>query len=162
MTTIDLSLVRLQPIAEMSHDWFGERAPRRRSTNQCALINRLTSRTSTNGYRATFAYGPTGRRTNMTDASGVTGYAYDSRDRLMAMTNAWANGPTRWLSYLYDANGNLTNLWSGVSTSGGVSNYFQLDGLNRLTNVLANGGGACPYGYDGGRQPADRPLQQRG
>ena len=116
-------------------------------TNQFDALNRLLSRTSANGYRATFAYSPTGQRTNLTDASSATSYGYDARDRLLAKTNAWASGPTRWLNYLYDANGNLTNLWSG--TSGGVSNYFQFDALNRLTNVLANGSAACAYGYDG-------------
>jgi hypothetical protein len=47
--------------------------------------------------------------------------------------------------YLYDANGNVTNLWS--SASGGVSNVYQYDALNRLTNVLANGSAIAGYNF---------------
>ena len=68
---------------------------------------------------------------------GATGYAYDSRDRLQSKAVAWNSGPAITLNYAYDANGNLTNLWS--STSGGVTNVYQYDSLNRLTNVIDNG-----------------------
>jgi RHS repeat-associated protein len=46
----------------------------------------------------------------------------------------------------YDANGNLTNLWS--TNASGVSNVYRYDALSRLTNVQANGSTAATYGYD--------------
>jgi RHS repeat-associated protein len=48
--------------------------------------------------------------------------------------------------YLYDANGNLTNMWSG--TIGGVTNVYQYDVLNRLTSVKGDGGTIASYGFD--------------
>ena len=114
-------------------------------TNQYDVLNRLTNRSSVGGYRVSFAYSPTGQRTNMTDPSGSTSYAYDARDRLALKTMAWSNGPTASLNYLYDPNGNLTNLWS--STSNGVSLRYEYDPLNRITNVLDNGAVAAGYGF---------------
>jgi RHS repeat-associated protein len=116
-------------------------------TNQYDSMNRLTNRTSINGYKASFVYSATGKRTSITDASGTTGYTYDNRDRLTNKAVAWTSGPTISLNYRFDANGNLTNLWS--SSSGGVTNFYQFDALNRLTNVLANGSQAAGYGFDG-------------
>jgi RHS repeat-associated protein len=119
-------------------------------TNQFDVLNRLTNRTSVNGYRASFVYSATGKRTSMTDASGTTSYAYDNRDRLVAKTNYLTGGPTLALNYGFDANGNLTNLWSANSIgASGVTNFYQFDALNRLTNVVANGSSAAGYGFDG-------------
>jgi YD repeat-containing protein len=92
-------------------------------------------------------YSPTGQRTSMTDATGNTGYAYDKRDRLQQKTVTWSNWAPVQLYYGYDANGNLTSL--GSSTSGGVTNFYQYDALNRLTNVVASGAQAAGYAYDG-------------
>jgi RHS repeat-associated protein len=114
-------------------------------TNQYDAMNRLTNRASV-GYNVSFAYSPTGQRTNMIDASGTNNYFYDNRDRLTNKAVAFANGPSVSLTYKYDANGNLTNLWS--STSGGVTNVYQYDALNRLTNVLGSGSTAANYNFD--------------
>jgi RHS repeat-associated protein len=114
-------------------------------TNQYDLLNRLTNRASVNGYNASFAYSPTGQRTNMVDVSGTNSYSYDNRDRLQLKKVAWSGGPNITLNYQFDPNGNLTNLWS--SSSGGVTNFYQFDALNRPTNVLANGATAA-YGFD--------------
>ncbi len=83
----------------------------------------------------------------MADPSGTTAYGYDALGRLTNKVVSWTNGPVRALNYGYSTNGSLTNLWS--STSGGVTNNYQYDLLGRLTNVLANGGAAAGYGYDG-------------
>ena len=115
-------------------------------TNQYNVVNRLTNCSSISGYHVSFAYSPTGQRTNMVDASGTTAYAYDVRDRLLLKTNSWNNGPGISLNYRYDANGNVTNLWS--STVNGVNLAYSYDPLNRLTNVLANGNAAAGYGFD--------------
>lgn len=83
----------------------------------------------------------------MTDVSDTNSYSYDNRDRLQLKTVAWTGGLTISLNYRFDGNGNLTNLWS--STANGVTNLFQYDPLDRLTNVLANGSAAAGYGFDG-------------
>jgi hypothetical protein len=44
--------------------------------------NRLTNCRSVNGYQTTYAYSPTGLKTNMTDASEMTSYTYDGLDEL--------------------------------------------------------------------------------
>src|SRR6266700_2690946 len=59
-----------------------------------------------------------------------TAYEYDNRDRLVLKTTSWSGGPVVSLNYAYDADGNLTNLWSG--TSGGVTNAYQYDPLRRI------------------------------
>ena len=115
-------------------------------TNRYDLLNRLTSCSSVNGYQVSYAYSPTGQRTNMTDLSGVTGYAYDVRDRLTNKAVSWIGGTNITLNYRYDAAGNSTNLWS--STANGVNLAYAYDALNRLTNVLANGTAAAGYAYD--------------
>ena len=115
-------------------------------TNQFDELNRLTNKSSVFGYKVSFAYSPTGQRTNMVDPSGSTAYFYDNRDRLVAKTNLPTSGPTLALNYSYDVNGNLTNLWSG--SPGGVNLVYQYDLLNRLTNVLANGSLAASYTFD--------------
>ena len=115
-------------------------------TNRYDALNRLTNRASINGYQVSFAYTATGQRLNMTDASGATSYGYDNRDRLISRTNVWSGGPTVALCYGYDANGNVTNLWS--NSANGVTDTYQYDPLNRLTNVLANGSPVAGYSFD--------------
>jgi len=67
-------------------------------------------------------------------------------NRLTQKVVSWTAGPVLSLNYRFDADGNLTNLWSG--SSGGVTNVYQFDALDRLTNVLANGSAAAGYGFD--------------
>jgi len=83
----------------------------------------------------------------MVDLSGSTAYLYDSRDRLTNRVETWTAGPSVMLKYRYDGNGNLTNLWS--SSSNGVTNVYQYDALNRLTNVIGPTSSLSQYGYDG-------------
>jgi RHS repeat-associated protein len=115
-------------------------------TNQYDSMNRLTNQTSVNGYKVCFAYNTLDQRTNMTDASGTTSYAYDNQGRLTNKVVSWTGGPTISLNYRFDANENLTHLWS--SSSGGVTNFYQYDSLDRLTNVLANSSAAASCGFD--------------
>jgi len=115
-------------------------------TNQYDVMNRLTNVVSVNGYHVGYTYRVTGQRQTMSDAGGVTSYSYDNRDRLVIKTVAWNSGPTVSLNYRYDANGNVTNIWS--SPSNGVNLAYSYDPLSRLTNVLANGASAASYGFD--------------
>ena len=115
-------------------------------TNDYNEINQLTNVSSVAGFAIGFAYTATGQRAIMTDGSGTTSYEHDSRDRLTEKTVSWTGGPTISLSYAYDLNGNVTNIWS--SSTNGVNLVYQLDALNRITNVIANGSSAASYGFD--------------
>ena len=75
------------------------------------------------------------------DFNHWTNDTYDNRDRLR--TNATPEGS---LFYLYDLNGNVTNIWS--ATPNGVNLFYQLDALNRLINVYDHGVLAAGYGFD--------------
>ena len=116
-------------------------------------MNRLTNRYSTGNpnfamINENSAYTPTGQRLSMTDGSGTTTYSYDNRDRLIQKIVIWnsSSAPTASLNYRYDANGNLTNLWSGYAN--GVNLAYGYDALNRLTNVLSHSQLAAGYAYD--------------
>ena len=111
------------------------------------MLNRLTNRSSINGYSISYAYSVTGQRTNMTDLSGSTVYVYDIRDRLTNKLVAWTGGPSIALNYRYDVSGNMTHLWSG--TTSGVTNFYQYDPLSRLTNVLGRDSVSAGYRFDG-------------
>jgi len=87
-----------------------------------------------------FAYTPSGQRARMEDASGVTTYAYDDRDRLIEKAS-----PQGTLSYGYDAAGNLLSIQSG--NAGGAAMSYAYDALNRLASVT-DANGATTYGYD--------------
>ena len=117
-------------------------------TNQYDVMNRLTNRASVNGYQVSYIYSPTGQRATMTDPSGTTTCLYDNRDRLTNKVVNWGS-PAQLsvaLNYSYDANGNLVNLWS--STANGVTNVYQYDALNRLTNVVGQASSLSQYSYD--------------
>ena len=115
-------------------------------TNRYDLMNRLTNRSSINGYSVGFSYTPTGQRETMTDASGVTSYEYDLRDRLRLKAEARTGGAVFGLRYSYDVNGGVTNIWS--DTPSGVNLVYAYDSLNRITNVLASGSQAASYRFD--------------
>ena len=90
-----------------------------------------------------FSYTATGQRSSMQDASGITTYTYDSRDRLLTKAT-----PIGTLTYTYDAAGNLASINS--SNIGGVSVDYAYDALNRLATVTDNrlAGGVTTYSYD--------------
>jgi len=110
-------------------------------TNQYDALNRLTNKSSAGGYKVSFAYSPTGQRTNMVDASGTTGYTYDSRDRLLTKVT-----PQGTLTYIYDEFGNLATIQSS-SSNGTLLKYFY-DELNRVTNVVDRFTNNTFYAFD--------------
>ena len=55
-------------------------------------------------------------------------------------------GPTRSLNYRFDADGNVTNLWSGTFRR--RDECLPVRCADRLTNVLADGSAAAGYGFD--------------
>lgn len=77
-------------------------------TNQYDAMNRLTNRSSANGYNASYTYTATGQRATMTDPSGTTIYLCDNRDRLTNKVVNWGSGQVALsvsLNYRYDARG---------------------------------------------------------
>jgi RHS repeat-associated protein len=111
-------------------------------------MNRLTAKTadaffaqnSIGAAQISFTYSPTGLRLSMTDASGVTSYAYDNHDRLLTKAT-----PQGTLTYAYDPAGNILSLNS--SNPGGASMVYTYDPLNRLDSVT-DASGKTTYSYD--------------
>jgi len=83
----------------------------------------------------------------MTDASGVTDYAYDGRNRLAQKLKMWSGVALNIaLDYSYDANGNLTHIVS--SDPNGTDISYEYDALNRLSAVNDAKVGRTAYSYD--------------
>lgn len=107
-------------------------------------LNRITQKTPDASFTAppvTFSYNELGLRTNMTDASGVTAFRYDNRNRLIEKAT-----PQGTLLYAYDAHGSVTNISS--TTPDGVRLSYSHDALNRLATVVDPNAGTTSYGYD--------------
>jgi RHS repeat-associated protein len=106
------------------------------------LLNKIPD-VSTGEPTVSFTYTFTGQRLSMSDASGVTNYSYDKRDRL---TNKAT--PEGALAYSYDFAGNLLTIQS--SNTGGASVTYSYDALNRLSKVTDNrlGSIVTTYSYD--------------
>jgi RHS repeat-associated protein len=112
------------------------------------LMSRLLQKTpdaSFNQPAVTFTYTTAGLRQTMTDASGVTTYTYDGRDRLKSKQTTSGT-----LNYTYDEVGNLKTLRS--SNPHGVSVDYTYNQLNMLSTVsdgnLPVGANATTYSYD--------------
>jgi RHS repeat-associated protein len=111
-------------------------------------MNRLLQKTpdpSFNAPSVSYTYTATGQRQTMTDATGVTTYAYDELDRLLS-----AATPRGTLTYSYDKLGNLKTLRS--SNANGVSVDYDYDALSRVSSVVDNrlpqGANSTTYTYD--------------
>jgi len=98
-------------------------------TNNYDSMNRLSARWWGSTQLLAYAYAANGLRTGLTNASGVLTYGYNALSRMTSNVT-----PVGTLYYGYDAAGNLTSL--GSATVNGVTNSYQYDALNRLTNVI--------------------------
>lgn len=110
-------------------------------------LDRLVRRTPdarTGEPEVLWTYTATGRRATMTDATGVTVYGYDDRDRLVEKQTPWGT-----LTYGYGTDGNLASIRS--SNDEGARVEYGYDELNRLETVTDGrmGGAATSYRYDG-------------
>ena len=94
------------------------------------LLGRLLFRRYPDATSVGFTYSATGRRLTATDARGTTGYGYDERDRLTAIT--YPGG--RKLEFEHDAGGNRTKLTAVLTALSLVTNYT-FDDLSRLQDV---------------------------
>ncbi|MES1240686.1 MAG: RHS repeat-associated core domain-containing protein [Acidobacteriota bacterium] len=109
--------------------------------------NRLLSRSSSSGSggsSASFTYTASGQRETAVDARGTTRYAYDSRDRLTALT--YPDG--RQLAYTYDLQGNRTSLVAQLGSTR-LATVYTYDALNRLATVTDPQARVYAYDYDG-------------
>jgi RHS repeat-associated protein len=90
-----------------------------------------------------FTYTATGQRQSMKDASGITNYTYDARDRLTKKVT-----PEGTLTYTYDFAGNLKSIRS--SNANGTSVDYAYDSDNRLSSLKDNRltAGTTTYTYD--------------
>jgi RHS repeat-associated protein len=108
------------------------------------VMNRLTQRIPDPAFgepTVSFTYTATDLRASMTDASGVTTYAYNQRDWLTNKTT-----PQGTLAYRYDAAGNVTHIQS--LNANGVSLGYEYDGLNRVRAVNDANLGRTELAYD--------------
>jgi len=157
-------------ITRFQHDQMGRRTQRTLPLGMSEKLSydrvgNLISRTDFNGFTTIFRYDLMNRlvqkspdprrgesqillsynqsslRTNMMDASGLTEYKYDMRDRLTQKAT-----PQGTLIYTYDAAGNVISVRS-LNTNG-VSIAYHWDAVNRLTNVVDHRLGATVYSYD--------------
>lgn len=137
------------------YDQLGRRVKRTLPLNQFEtygydVAGRMTNRTDFNGHSTTFihdvmnrlrakvpdasfaapaiqfGYNELGLRTNMVDASGVTTYRYDNRNRLIEKAT-----PQGTLTYSYNANSQVTNIAS--LNAHGARLGYSYDELNRLS-----------------------------
>jgi RHS repeat-associated protein len=114
------------------------------TTYQYDFLNRLLSKTPDASFAAptvVYTYNALGQRKTMSDASGLTTYNYDSRDRLNSKVT-----PQGTLTYTYDVASNVRTINS--SNANGVSITYTYDELNRLASVSDVTAGSAAYAYD--------------
>jgi RHS repeat-associated protein len=109
------------------------------------VMGRLTTRTPSTAFSEepaiTYTYNAKGQLLTMTDATGTTPYAYDTRDRLTQKVT-----PQGTLFYTYDIGGSLASITT--STSGGAAMTYTYDALNRLATVTDLNNQTTTYSYD--------------
>ncbi len=79
----------------------------------------------------TYSFSPNSIRSGMTDASGVTTYGYDLRNRLLTKAT-----PEGTLTYAYDPSGNVASINS--SNSNGTAVSYAWDPSSQLVSVTDN------------------------
>ena len=109
-------------------------------------LNRLITKTpdaSLGEPAVTYDYTVSGQRAAMQDASGLSTYSYDTRDRLIEKAT-----PQGTLTYTYNGAGQLDSIQS--NHAGGVDLSYSYDALNRLAKVTDQGLGNAntTYSYD--------------
>jgi RHS repeat-associated protein len=108
-----------------------------------------TSKTDPLGHQWTYTYDPAGNKTEMVDGNGnattgistdgITGYSYDSVNRL---TGIDYSDSTPDVAYAYDLAGNRTTMTDGAGTVA-----YTYDDSDRLTGVIRGTSGFA-YTYD--------------
>jgi RHS repeat-associated protein len=120
-------------------------------------LNRLTHKGYPDSTGVDYVYDLAGKIKQVTDPTGVYGFAYDNMGRLVGTSTQYAFIPNQTFSntYVYDAASNRTSF---TSPHGGTDTYAY-DTLNQLTGITDSATGQFTFGYDGlGRRTAlNRP-----
>lgn len=103
-------------------------------------LGRLVRKSYDEAQIVTYTYDPNGNRSVMSDTLGVTTYAYDARNLLIASTDSAG----RMVLYAYDAAGQRTTL---TYPDGAVATYAY-DAEGALQQVTAPDGGVTTYERD--------------
>ena len=104
------------------------------------LLSTAYSDTGTAG--VSFTYDQAGRKTSMTDGTGMSQYVYDTFGELVKKST----GAGATVAYGYDAGGNLTSItYPGETAS--VARGFDAD--NRLASLTDTSGNKTTFGYTG-------------
>ncbi len=133
----------------MTYDAMGNIGARRDFNGRLTTFsydaaNRLLARVpdaSLNEPTVSFTYSPAGQRLTMNDASGMTSYGYDNRNRLVSKAT-----PEGTLAYTYDPVGHVLSVAS--SNPNGTRVGYNYDGLGRLSAVNDTHTGQTNYVYD--------------
>jgi RHS repeat-associated protein len=99
---------------------------------------------------ATFAYDAAGSRTNLTLENGTaTAYAYDAARRMTNLVHSTNSAYFQKFAYAYNAVGNRTSRTETRSGASAVTDAYQYDATDQVTNVNYNASArVVSYAYD--------------
>jgi RHS repeat-associated protein len=109
-------------------------------------LYRLTQKTYPDSTSVEYVYDLAGKVQQVSDPSGVYGFAYDNMGRLIGTATQYAflAGQTYTNAYTYDAASNRTSL----TAPDGSTNTYSYDTLNRLSGLANSWAGTFGFGYD--------------
>jgi RHS repeat-associated protein len=109
-------------------------------------LNRLTHKGYPDATGVDYVYDLAGKIKQVSDPTGVYGFAYDNMGRLVGSTTQYAflPGQTYSNAYTYDAASNRT----GFTAPDGSTATYVYDTLNRLTTLTDSQTGQFGFGYD--------------
>ena len=106
----------------------------------------MTQETYPDSTSVEYVYDLAGKVQQVSDPSGVYGFAYDNMGLLIGTTTQYAflAGQTYTNAYTYDAASNQT----GLTAPDGSTNTYSYDTLNRLSGLANSWAGTFGFGYD--------------
>jgi RHS repeat-associated protein len=145
-------------ILTYTYDQWGRRTTATSPSGQIAYAytgDRLTQVTSPQNEVATYSYNPTsGLLTKQTNGNGTyTSFAYDSLDRVSAITHSFSSGSTiEAETYAYDYDSQLTS-----KVASGITTNYTYDAIGQLLTE-ASPGMSIGYTYDGNHNRLTKTL----